>query len=496
MTKKQLLKYSSAILVLVFLITGCKKLDDMAHDPTKPTTAEPKYLLTGAQKTAMDMLYSGLQNGFIAMNYAQYWTGNSRTNDSQYTLDEGNNAALWNNLYRISLHNLDDLIKQNNSKLSEPGIVNQNAIARITSAWIYQILADAYGNIPYSQTFESTTNITPRYDDAATVYQSLIDTLEHQITIMDEGQISFDAGDVIYNGDVKKWKKLAHSLILRLAIRMADAKPDIARQAIEAHYSQAFSSNADDALFKYLDAAPNKFPFNESERPIIDFSVSETLVDYLKQVNDPRLTIYARPAKNTDTIKGMPYGWAASDTLRLALDYYSMPGKQVYSATMPGILMSYSEVAFILAEASARGMNVGESAASYYENGIRASMLFWKGLTQSDNINDVSIAAYIKGVPFVAADWRNVIGSQKWLSLYPQGFQAWFERTRLHFNKPGGKSLFIAPVSGSLDPSVKMVPLRLTYLISEQTQNKASYEAAAKAIGQDTKGNALWYNKF
>lgn len=496
MTTKQLLKYSSAILLSVLVITSCKKLDDMAHDPTKPTTAEPKYLLTGAQKTAMDMLNSGLQNGFIAMNYAQYWTGNSRTNDSQYTLDEGNNAAFWNNLYKISLHNLDDLIKQNNSKLSEPGIVNQNAVAHITSAWIYQILADAYGNIPYSQTFENTTNITPKYDDAATVYKALIDTLEHQIAIMDDNQISFEAGDIIYNGDVKKWKKLAHSLILRLAIRMADAKPELARQAIEAHYLSAFSSNADDAQFKYLDAAPNKFPNNESERPIIDFSVSETLVDYMKQVNDPRLGIYARPAKNTDTIKGMPYGWAASDTNRLALDFYSMPGKQVYSATMPGILMSYSEVSFILAEAAARGMNVGESAATYYTNGIRASMLYWKGLTQSSEITDNTIDNYIKGVPYVDADWRNVIGTQKWLALYPQGFQAWFERTRLHFNKPGGKPMFIAPVSGSLDPSVKMVPLRLTYLISEQTQNKISYTEAVKAIGQDTKGNALWYNKF
>lgn len=496
MTKK-ILKYSSlGILMVSLAVTGCKKLDDMNHDPTKPTTAEPQYLLTGAQKSTMDMLYSGLQNGFIAMNYAQYWTGNSRTNDSQFNLDEGNNAAFWNTLYRVSLHNLDDLVKQNNAKADQTGVPNQNAIAKITSAWIYQILADTYGNIPYSQSFQSTTNITPKYDDAKTVYSALIDTLQAQIKVLDIAQISFNSGDIIYKGDVGKWKKLANSLLLRMAIRMVDANPEKAKQIIEAHYKDAFSSNDDNAQFQYLDAAPNQFPYNESARAIIDFSVSATLVNYMKSVNDPRLSIYARPSKDDKVYNGMPYGWAASDTNRLSQGRYSFPGTQIYSATMPGILMAYSEVEFILAEAAARGMQVGDDAATHYAKGIRSSINYWRLLSNNKDITDAAVETYIANVPYVAADWRNVIGTQKWLALYPQGFQAWFERTRLHFSKPGGQPLFIAPVSGSLDPSVTIVPYRLTYLISEQTQNKTSYDAAAAAIGGDKKGTKLWYNKF
>ncbi|PSL49711.1 SusD-like starch-binding protein associating with outer membrane [Chitinophaga niastensis] len=495
MTKK-ILKYSSVLLLLASVaISSCKKLDEINHDPTKPTTADPQYLLTGAQKSTMDVLYSGLQNGYIAMHYAQFWSGNSRTNDSQYQLDEGNNATLWNNLYRISLHNLDDLVKQNNAKINEPGKANQNAIAKITSAWIYQILADTYGNIPYSQAFQSTTNITPKYDDAQTIYNSLLDTLQAQINVLDTAQTSFNAGDIIYNGNVLKWKKLAHSLMLRMAIRMSDANPTKAKQIIEAHYKDAISSNLENAQLLYLNAAPNKFPLNDTEREIADFFVSTTLVDYMKSVNDPRLGIYARPSHDDDTIKGMPYGLAASDKGRLSQTHYSYPGKQIYSATMPGILMGYPEVEFILAEAAARGMNVGD-AATHYTNGIKASINYWRLLTSNTNITDAGIQTYIAGVPYVAADWRNVIGTQKWLALYPQGFQAWFERTRLKFNKPGGAPLFITPVSGSLDASVKMVPFRLTYLQSEQTQNTASYNAAAAAIGGDTKGTMLWYNKF
>ncbi|MEC5148200.1 SusD/RagB family nutrient-binding outer membrane lipoprotein [Chitinophaga sp. 212800010-3] len=496
MTKK-ILKYSSVLcLSTVMAFTGCKKLDDMNRDPTKPTTADPANLLTGAQKNAMDVLYSGLQNGFIAMNYAQFWTGNSRTNDSQFALDEGNNATLWNNLYRISLNNLADIIRQNNEKGNPPGSGNQNAIARITSAWIYQILADTYGNVPYSEALKGSTNIIPKYDDAKTIYNSLLDTLQAQINALDPGQPSFTSGDIIYSGDVTKWKKLANSLMLRLAIRMVDANPQKAQQIIEAHYKDAFTSNTDNAQFQYLDAAPNKFPYNESERPLIDFSVTETLVNYMKSVNDPRLAIYARQAAIGDTIKGMPYGWAASDSKRLPEGNYSKPGTQIYKSTMPGILMGYAEVEFILAEAAARGMNVGADAATHYTNGIAASINYWRQLANSTSITDAMIQNYIKGVPYVATDWRNVIGTQKWLALYPQGFQAWFERTRLHFSKPGGQPLFIAPVSGSLDASVQMVPYRLTYLVTEQTQNKAAYDAAASAIGGDLKGTKLWYNKF
>ncbi|HVI44413.1 MAG TPA: SusD/RagB family nutrient-binding outer membrane lipoprotein [Chitinophaga sp.] len=491
---KRIIKYSSAFLLAVSMaVTGCKKLDELNTNPNKPSTADPQYLFTGAQKATMDLLYSGLQNGYIAMHYAQYWSGNSRTNDSQYQLDEGNNSTLWNNLYRISLHNLDGLLKQNAQKAGQPGIANQNAMALIFRAWIYETLADTYGNIPYSQTFQVTTNITPKYDDAQTVYNAELDTLEAQIKILDNTQPSFTAGDVIYNGNIDNWKKLAHSLMLRMAIRMADVDKEKARKIIEAHYQGAFTGNADNAQFQYRNEAPNKFPFNDSERPISDFFVSSTLVDYMKSVGDPRLPIYARKAQG-DTIKGMPYGWASSDKNRLPPANYSIPGTQIYSATMPGMLMGYPEVEFILAEAAARGFSVGD-ATTHYNNGVRASIEYWRTLTNSNNITDSIVQAYISRVPYNAADWKNVIGTQKWLALYPQGFQGWFERTRLKFNKPGGSPLFIAPVSGSIDPGVKFVPYRLTYLISEQTQNAVNYTSAAAAIGGDTKGTMLWYNK-
>ncbi|HEY8916961.1 MAG TPA: SusD/RagB family nutrient-binding outer membrane lipoprotein [Chitinophaga sp.] len=481
------LKYSCYLLLSCLAIAGCKKLEDINHDPTKPTTTQPQYLLTGAEKSAMDILYAGPQNGRIGMPYAQYWTGNDKANDSRYLLDEGINGGLWDNLYGVSLHNLDQIIQMNratpiaNSK-------NQIAIAQILKAWIIQFLSDAYGNVPYTQAFKlNENNLRPAYDDAKTIYRSLIDTLATQAAGMDPSLASFDAGDVLYNGNVAAWQKLAYSLILRLGIRMADADPATAKTVIEANFAKAMTSNADNAQFQYLGIAPNKFPYNESERPLSEFFVTATLVDYMQSLTDPRLGIYARKAADS-VYRGLAYGTSETNPNRLPPANYSYPGKRIYAADMAGILMTYPEVEFILAEAAARGMSTGD-AATHYQNGVKASMEYW-GITNAD-----SVAAYLTRVPYVAGDWRNVIGSQKWLALYPQGFQGWFERTRLNFQKPGGDSLFRAPADGSLDPNVSYVPYRLTYLVSEQQQNKAAYDAAASAIGGDTKKTKLWWNK-
>lgn len=483
----RVLKYSCLLISICLIMAGCTKLDDINHNPTKPTTSDPNYQITGAEKSIMDILYSTLQNGYIGMQFAQYWTGTSRVADSQYAIDELNNSAFWTALYK-SLYNLQQVIVLNNEKGTNPAAQNQNAITNILKVWVFQLLTDTYANVPYSEALKLSTIITPKYDDAKGIYSSLVDTLQAQINLLDESKPTFGEGEVIYSGDVASWKALGHSLMLRLAIRMADADPGKAKSIIEANYQSAMTSNAQNAQLIYPGVTPNRYPMDETERSIIDFFVTTTLVDYMKSVNDPRLPIYARPTINNDTIiRGLRYGTTENDPSRLPKDDYSFPGTKIYSSDMPAILMTYPEVEFILAEAAARGYAVGD-AATHYTNGIKASMEFW-GIT-------TGVDEYIATVPYNAADWKNVIGTQKWLALYPQGFQAWFERIRLDFKKPGGDSLFLAPYNGSLDPNAPFVPYRLTYPTGEQTQNKASYDDAVTAIGGDNKGIKNWWLRF
>lgn len=481
--RNRIIKYSLLFAFVGLIMVGCKKLDSINHDPTKSTTTDPSYQLTAAEKSVMDMLYSTLQNGYIGMHYAQFWSGNTRVADSQYSLDEGNNSTMWTTLYS-AVHNLNYIPALNANK-TNVAAQNQNAIAGILKVWIMQILTDAYVNVPYTQAVNVEKYITPSFDDAKTIYSQLVDSLSTNINALDPAQPTFGDADIIFKGDVAKWKVLGHSLMLRLAIRMADADNAKAKSLIESNYQAAMTSNADNAEFAYLGVDPNRYPMDETNRRITDFFVSTTLVDYMRETSDPRLSIYARPVEGltNDTIYGMPYGMSTTDPNRPTKASY--PGTKIYGANMKGILMTYSEVAFTLAEAAARGYAVGSDAATYYEAGVRASMEYW-GVTNG-------VDAYLATVPYTSGDWRNVIGTQKWLSLYPQGFQAWFERIRLNFKKPGGADLFIAPVSGSLDQHVTLVPYRLTYPIAEANANSTNYAAAGSAIGGDNKGTKNWW---
>ena len=487
------MKHSIINKVFLFLIPVCmavactKKFEDLNRDPTRPTDATPETLITGAEKSASDAIYNNFVNGRVGMLYAQYWAQTQNESASQYLLDESSNNTLWN-LYSNALTNLDGIVQLRNAN-PEAVSANEAAIANVLSVWIYQVLTDAYGNIPYSQALKGLNNFTSTYDDAATIYDSLLLRLDAQIAAFDTAGGNFASGEKIYNGDVSKWRKLANSLKLRIGIRMADAEPEKARGVVEAAIAGGvITSNDDNALFPYLAAVPDQFPFNEQSGTGTpnDYVMSATLVNFMDSLADPRLPVYARPAREDSVIRGKVYGLGEFGN---DFTFYSYPGTKPYSPTFPGIIMLKSEVDFALAEAAARGFTTGDSAAGHYANGIRSSMNFW-GITDTAVIN-----AYMAKVPYIEADWKNCIGTQKWLALYMQGLQSWFERTRLKFTKPGGEPLFVTP-GNILDPSVtEGVPYRLTYPITEGNINKDNYDAAGQAIGGNTKGTKLWWNK-
>ncbi len=473
----------SILFLLLCNLAACSKFDALNTDPVKPSAVTPEQLLLSAEKNAMDILYNSVVNNRIGMHYAQYWAASDKEEDSRYNLGEAGNSTLWS-LYNRPLKDLQTLIDLNRTAAIQDPVPNQNAIAGILQVWLYQTLADAYGNIPYSHALSDSIP-APAYDDAAGIYTDLLKRLNEYQGVLDASKESYSSGDVIYNGDVEQWKKLANSLILRIAMRMSKAKPAEAISAIEAAVKNGvITDGADDALFPYTSQAPNQNPYNDFGREQVEFVVSETMVNYLRALNDPRLEIYARPAKNSKTIIGKPYGQgtnSAADAQK-----YSTPGVRVYAPDFPGILITASEVQFLLAEAAARGMNVGGTAATFYKAGIRANMHFWK-------VPEAAANTYINTVPYNSSNWKNLIGSQKWIALYMQGLQSWYERLRLQFTKPDGTPLFIAPVAGSLDPNVTMVPSRLTYPVVETNTNNKNKEAAAAAIGGDTKGVKLWW---
>ncbi len=469
------------LLSTLLVFTGCKKFDELNTDPAKPGETRPEFLLSNAEKRAADLMYDGYYNGRIGMHFAQYWTGTDKTDESRNQIT---NDALWNALYTGPLMDLQEI---NNYYARNPQDVNPNmvAAAEIMKVWIYHVLTDLYVDVPYSQALNVDAYPQPVFDRAQNIYAALLASLKIQIAQLSGTSAGVIQGDILMGGKKDQWIRFANALRMRIALRMADVKADEARSEIEDAAKNTLKEG-EDIYFPYnTSSVTNRFPYNEEDRAMVEFAVTTTLIDYLKEVGDPRLEVYARPAAKGGTYRGKPYGFVNNTPV---LDSLSKPGAAVYSGAFKGYLITYTEVAFIKAEAAARGMNVGGTAASLYENAVAASMKQWE-IGASDTVN-----AYIRRVPYNAGNWKDVIGTQKWIALYMQGLQSWMERLRLDFKKPDGRPLFIDPVSGSLDAQVTGVPQRLNYPNATRNSNAVNCEQASSNIGGDTKATRNWWN--
>lgn len=476
--------------LIALLLQGCEKdMEELAsQNPNSPESVQAEWFLTNAQKELMDNMWDEWINARTGMFYAQYWSATAYTEESRYQIRESVNRTFWRSFYS----SLKDLEEAKALAEEESGTQNKIAIANIMKAWAIHVMSDQYGGLPFKEAINPEI-LAPDYDTQEAVYDELLAMLEAAVNSLDVAGGSYGSGDLIYQGDPSDWKKFGNSLRLRVALRMADvneSKASAVFAAVANDPSNIMSSNMDNALFPYQTANPNNNPINENAKTRTDFAVSKTLVDYMDSLNDPRLPIYARPAVNGGEFVGLEYGLTNAQATAIPNNDVSLPGEAVEAPDAPGIYMLYSEVCFMMAEASARGWSVSGSGAQWYEEGIRSSMEFW-GVDDQTAIDD-----YVAEQGFNEGDWRDVIGTQKWLALYMQGLQAWYEFTRLDFKKVTGEDLLMLPAAGSLDPELTgMFPQRMTYPDEEYTLNEDNVKSAlAELGGSDSKASKLWWD--
>lgn len=480
--------------------SACGDFDDMNVDPNRPASVKAGYIMTNAQKTFMDNIWDQWGNGRFGMLYAQYWAQNQYTDESRYKLRDNVNNSMWITFYSGVLKDFDEVITLSTDEaylktisVQERQVVDQQAlVARIMKVYVYQVLTDIYGHVPYAQALNDEKYLSPAYSHQKEIYEGLIAEINAIIPEINESAVAFASGDMIYDGNMLYWKKFANSIKMRLAIRMADKNEAQALQLIDqAVASGVISSNAENAYFHYLAAPPANNPLNEDRKTRADFAVSNTLIDALTLVKaggvvtyDPRIEFYAAKTVNSDKYIGMPYGMTNAQSAKISNDAVSQPSRYVLEATAPGILFNYAEVLFIQAEAAQRK---GQStvAEDLFKQGIKASMREW-GVSQT--VADAYVAANITYNP---AKWRNDIGKQKWLALYMQGIQGWAEFRRLDF-----EGVFYKPYAGSLRTPNDAVPTRYLYPTDEQTLNLKSYKAALGMPdqGADRQDTKLWWD--
>ncbi|HEX6983422.1 MAG TPA: SusD/RagB family nutrient-binding outer membrane lipoprotein [Balneolaceae bacterium] len=461
------------------LIVTCEDLTEMNVDPKSPTQVEGNTLFTNAEKELVDFLASTDVNINVFKMYAQYWTETTYTDEARYDMT---NRAIpdndWSILYREVLKNLEEasqLIEANEDL--DPGVKrNQLASIEVLKVLTFMHLVNIFGDIPYTEALDFE-NPQPAYDDDRTIYADLFVRLDSAISNFDAAAAGFGEADLFYGGDVASWIRFANAVKLRMGITIADVDDAAARAAIESAAANTFTSNADNTRMLYLDSPPNTNPIwvdlVQSGRQ--DFVAAETIIDAMNALEDPRRAEYFTLGPDGAAYVGGDYG--ASNTY----SEFSHAGERVVDPAFPAIVIDYAEVEFILAEAVERGYNVGGTAEEHYNAAITASMEDW-------GVEPQAIATYLAqpSVAYATAegDFRQKIGTQKWIALYLRGLQAWTEWRRLDYpvlNVPPGLTY-------------EDIPLRFTYPVTEQNLNTAQWEQAANNIGGDEVSTPIFWD--
>ena len=470
------------IFLLPFLfLTGCRKdLTSLNVDPKNPQSVPSYALFTNAQRTLARTLASPNVNLNIFRLIEQNWTETTYTDESNYDLQTRQiPRGMWNALYRDILKDFQESRKLIPTESDIPATAkkNQLAIVDVMEVYTWYYLVTTFGNVPYSEAL-NIDNPFPKYDAQTAIFADLLKRISADIVALNGGGDSFGESDIIYGGDVDKWKTFAASIKLKIGMTLADVDPAAAKAAVESAFTAGvMASNADNAEFHFLAAPPNVNPVWEDlvESGRKDFVATETIVDTMSALNDPRISLFF----TTDAAGGYSGGTPGSGN---NYSTFSKPNETISNPDFPHILLDYSEVEFFLAEAKERGYNVSGTAAGHYNSGVMASVEWWGG-----SMADAMTYLAQPGVNYLTAtgNYKRKIAFQKWLALYNRGWDMWIENRRLDF-----------PALPDPTDALSGFPTRFTYSIDEQNINTINYTQAAQAIGGDEVETKLFWDKF
>ncbi|MBF6598174.1 MAG: SusD/RagB family nutrient-binding outer membrane lipoprotein [Fermentimonas sp.] len=501
-------------LPLVLLLSSCID-ENLNIDPNRPSAVQTTSLFVTAQKQLVDNVKSESASLRSTALFTQQISQVTYTSESRYDIPFSYSEVIWNGLYK-SLNNLQEIIILNSDADTKDLVTadgagrnpTQIAISRILKSYAFYALTDIFGNVPYHSygnddpefqaLQQETDNLTPGYTSQEKIYSDILNELKQagDTLLKYQTETTFGSSDIIYAGKNLSWAKFANSLRLRFATRLKDKNPDL----YATHFSDAlakgvFTSNADNAIFKYSASSPNEAPYYRATVTANrrDFAISKPFIELLKGENtqlavaDPRLNKYAAVNSNGQYV-GLPYGLTESEAGTFPATSVSLPGA-IYSAPDFGeVLMEYSEVAFLQSEYN------GWSQTEYI-NGVRASLEKWGVSTTDAN-------TYIASLP--AANQRNVL-NQKYIALFTQFLEGWSEYRRTGFPNfliKTGDVIYSGPVNGgqatyTFNPLFGDggIPSRFYYPVKEQSVNLQSYQEAVGKQGNDVIETKLWVFK-
>ena len=500
-----------AIGVLLCSLAGCDKdFEKTNTNPILVTSLDPAFTFANAQ------MGSALVTYFFEMEIVQQVHTPFTGTPSGGNLNVQNDAAAsmtFDALYGGPVKYLTDVI---NTTKADPERTNLYNMARIWRAYVFQILVDTYGDVPYSEAglaYTERINL-PKYDKSEDIYADILKEVEEATKALDPSK-SIETNDLFFHGDIGKWKKLGNSLLLRIGMRLTKVDPAKAEQivkiAVEPGNGGLINSNEDNVLLAFNSTYTNpSVRFVYSERA--NMYVGAPFVDYLQSTDDPRLKViavkYEFPSNTLDNVgkedtdpahqQGMPYGYndATISTapgypgkIGTAWKYSQFNRRTLTKIDAPAFFITYSQTQLLLAEAAFRGWIPG-NVADYYTSGVKANLDQMEQYDPSAKIPEPSQVAYLAANPFQMDRALEQINTQYWISSFLNGKEVW-----ANFRRSGYPALTPNPYPAA-DPDVKGGFIhRLTYPSREASVNADNYKAAVARMGSDNLAKRIFWDK-
>ncbi len=466
-------------IILGIALTGsqysCRKTLDVNKNPNDPADVTVMDLLPAAQVSLAHQYgnYYQITGGL----WAQYWTQNASSSQyrsyEQYNPDPSDGNRPWQELYAGVLTDLDQIVKKAGTAENTR---NYTAIAKILQGFTYQLLTDAYGDIPFSEALlgQSTNGqngiTSPKYDRQQDVYAGIIKLVKEGRDLIDEGALAPGNDDLLLHGDMATWGQFANTLLLRMYLRMVYVNPGAAMAGISEVSADPYGFLQTTVQMNYANSAGN---YNPLYSEIVGLSFTTNLVASATSVN-------ALVSRNYDPRVEVFY----TGLTALEQGYYSTPSPTTYSkpsglvggdpadpssAEAPVKFISSYESYFLQAEAAARMGDVN-TAREAYETAVRTNFeeygLSEYGLTDTTGPYVDSLLERYAVYPTGGSteDQIRMIITEKWFAMNgTQNFEAWTE-----WRRTGYPTFFTVSRNSRVG---NQFPARLPYPENESTRN-------------------------
>ncbi|HEY3403620.1 MAG TPA: SusD/RagB family nutrient-binding outer membrane lipoprotein [Ohtaekwangia sp.] len=491
-------KWTASLIAALVLGSCTGDFEEINTNSNNPEKVTPDLLLTGVERDMMNTVLGeawGIGNIVI-----QHTAKNQFVNEDRYLWGELN--SIWNAVFD-NMRDVNVMLE-----LAEADETpNYKGVGLILRSWMFSLATDCYGNIPYTQATQAKSGgiYYPVYDNQEDIYQGILADLEEANTLLKDALNV--KGDLIYGGSVAKWRKLANSLRVRYLMRISDrvdVSADLQEIVSDPANNPIFEGapllwNADNAVYSYLSNSPDQFPlFSSRIGSFNEFRASKTMVDKLIALNDERLKVFFRPTPETeatattadDEYVGIPNGMDDQGALeynggpqfqsRIGSLYYENAITDAGKKIAKGVIMTFAELQFLLAEAREKGFITTGDAATYYANGINASFHYYSITPDASYFTQT-------GVEYTGTQDEKLekIGTQKWVAFYYQGLEAWFDWRRT------GYPVLLPAVDNQNEDRI---PVRFIYPIIEQSLNAANRSAAVTEQGADDINTRMWWD--